>query len=419
MTDLPQLARLDQLPRKPDGRHEAIVEAAHVLDAGGRDLLPDVVALGRVAPERFLADHVLAGLSGGDRRLGVQRVRAAVVEEADPVVLDQLAPVAGRVLVAVPARRLADRLGVAPGDADEPRLERRRPRDVRDLLERIRVRLAHERVAEHANTDLTHFAIVRIWRAPVKWGIISTADINRKVIPGAHASPKVDLVAVASRDQARADAYAKEWEIERAYGSYEALLADPEIEAVYISLPNTMHCEWSIKALEAGKHVLCEKPLSRHPDEVAAAFDTADRTGRLLSEAFMYRHNPQTKRLSRAGRRRRDRRVAPDPLHVQLRPLRRVEHPPAHRRRRRRADGRRLLHVSGSRLLGGEPERVFGEAWFGPSGTDWVFTGTLRFPGDVLATSTAARRSRTATSSRRSAAKAPSSSTTRGTAMSR
>ena len=113
----------------------------------------------------------------------------------------------------------------------------------------------------------------------MKWGIISTADINRKVIPGAHASPKVDLSASRAATQARADAYAKEWEIERAYGSYDALLADPDIEAVYISLPNTMHCEWSIRSLEAGKHVLCEKPLSRHPDEVAAAFDAADRTG--------------------------------------------------------------------------------------------------------------------------------------------
>ena len=131
----------------------------------------------------------------------------------------------------------------------------------------------------------------------VRWGILSTADINRKVIPGAHASPKVDFVAVASRDQARAEEYARTWEIERAYGSYEALLADPEIEAVYISLPNTMHCEWSVKALEAGKHVLCEKPLSRHADQVEAAFDASERTGRLLSEAFMYRHNRQTKRV--------------------------------------------------------------------------------------------------------------------------
>src|SRR6476661_2712151 len=133
--------------------------------------------------------------------------------------------------------------------------------------------------------------------AAVKWGILSTADINRKVIPGAHASEKVELIAVASRDLQRAEEYAREWKIDRAYGSYEALLEDTDVEAVYISLPNALHCEWSIRALEAGKHVLCEKPLSRHPDEVTAAFDAADRAGRLLSEAFMWRHNPQTARL--------------------------------------------------------------------------------------------------------------------------
>src|SRR4051794_5037967 len=130
-----------------------------------------------------------------------------------------------------------------------------------------------------------------------KWGIVSTADINRKVIPGAKESDKVELVGVASRTQERADAYAKEWEIPKAYGSYEELLADPEIEAVYISLPNTMHCEWSIKAVEAGKHVLCEKPMSRRPEEGESAFDAAEGAGRLLSEAFMWRHNPQTRRL--------------------------------------------------------------------------------------------------------------------------
>src|SRR5581483_10691183 len=139
--------------------------------------------------------------------------------------------------------------------------------------------------------------VVAMDMEPVKWGIVSTADINRKVIPGAKASPKVDLVGVASREQARAEQYASWWEIPRAYGSYEALLADPEIEAVYISLPNTLHCEWSMRALEAGEHVLCEKPLARDPEPVAAAFDTAERTGRHLMEAFMWRHNPQTARL--------------------------------------------------------------------------------------------------------------------------
>jgi D-xylose 1-dehydrogenase (NADP+, D-xylono-1,5-lactone-forming) len=220
----------------------------------------------------------------------------------------------------------------------------------------------------------------------VKWGIVSTADINRKVIPGAHASEKVELLAVASRDQARADAYAREWEIPRAYGTYEALLADPEIEAVYISLPNTMHAEWSIKALEAGKHVLCEKPFTRHPEEVDAAFDTAERTGLLLSEAFMYRHNPQTKRLTQ---------LVEEGAIGELRVIRAAFSYSLYEvdniRLRTDVEGGALMDVgcycvSGSRLLGGEPVAVHGEAWVGPSGTDWTFGGLLRFPNDVIAT---------------------------------
>jgi predicted dehydrogenase len=222
--------------------------------------------------------------------------------------------------------------------------------------------------------------------SPVKWGIVSTADINRKVIPGARASGKVDLVAVASRDRARAEAYAREWEIPRAYGSYEELLADPEVEAVYISLPNTLHAEWSITALEAGKHVLCEKPFTRHPDEVDAAFAAAERNGRLLSEAFMYRHNPQTAKLVELAR---------DGTIGELRLIRSTFsyglYDLENIRLRTDVEGGALMdvgcyNVSGSRLLGGEPERVWGEAWYGPSGTDWIFTGTLRFPGDVIGT---------------------------------
>src|SRR6476469_1700262 len=130
------------------------------------------------------------------------------------------------------------------------------------------------------------------------WGIISTADINRLVIPPAQESQAIDLVAVASRTQERADEYAAKWGIPRAYGSYEALLADSEIECVYISLPNTMHTEWSIKSVEAGKHVLCEKPFTKHIADVERAFDAAEATGMHLSEAFMYRHHPQTARLA-------------------------------------------------------------------------------------------------------------------------
>ena len=133
----------------------------------------------------------------------------------------------------------------------------------------------------------------------VAWGLLSTARINDKVLAGAAASTEVDVVAVASRDTARAERYAREHGIERAHGSYEALLEDPGVEAVYISLPNGMHVDWSIRALEAGKHVLCEKPLTRRRRDAEAAFDAAERAGRFLSEAFMYRHHPQMAELAR------------------------------------------------------------------------------------------------------------------------
>jgi D-xylose 1-dehydrogenase (NADP+, D-xylono-1,5-lactone-forming) len=221
--------------------------------------------------------------------------------------------------------------------------------------------------------------------AAVKWGILSTAHINRKVIPGAHASEQVDLIAVASRDPRRAEEYAREWEIDRAYGSYEALLEDADVEAVYISLPNTLHCEWSIRALEAGKHVLCEKPMSRHVADVESAFDAADRNQRILMEAFMYRHHPQTRRLRRA---------VDEGLIGEVRLIRACFsyslYDEENIRLRTDVEGGSLMDVgcycvSGARLLGGEPEQVYGQQFIGPSGTDWVFTGAMRFPGDVLA----------------------------------
>ncbi len=219
----------------------------------------------------------------------------------------------------------------------------------------------------------------------VRFGILSTAHINRLVIPGAHASDKVELVAVASREQTRAEEYAREWGIERAYGSYDALLEDPDVDAVYISLPNTMHVEWSIRAVEAGKHVLCEKPFSRHAEDVEKAFDAAERAGRLLSEAFMYRHNPQTKRLTELVR---------DGAIGELRVVRAAFsyslYDESNIRLRTDVEGGSLMDVgcycvSGSRLLAGEPDDVLGRAYTGPTGTDWVFTGSMRFPGDVVA----------------------------------
>jgi D-xylose 1-dehydrogenase (NADP+, D-xylono-1,5-lactone-forming) len=221
----------------------------------------------------------------------------------------------------------------------------------------------------------------------ISWGIISTADINRLVIPPAQESPKIDLVGVASRTKERAEEYAATWGIPRAYGSYEALLADPEIECVYISLPNTMHTEWSIRSVEAGKHVLCEKPFTRNPDDVTAAWDAADSAGRVLSEAFMWRHSPQTARL---------RGLIDEGAVGEVRLIRAAFsyslYDEDNIRLRTDAEGGALMDVgcycvSGSRLAAGaEPTEAYGSAWYGPTGTDWVFTGLLRFPGDVLAT---------------------------------
>jgi predicted dehydrogenase len=218
----------------------------------------------------------------------------------------------------------------------------------------------------------------------VRWGIISTAAINRLVIPPARASEKVDLVAVASRDQARAEEYAREWGIERAYGSYEALLEEPDVEAVYISLPNSLHCPWSIRALEAGKHVLCEKPMSRREAEVAEAFDAAERMGLYLMEAFMYRHNPQTRKAVELVNEGAigDLRAVRAAFSFSLDDATNV-------RLRADVDGGGLMDVgcycvSGCRLFAGEPERVYGEQVTGSTGVDVVFAGTMRFAGDVV-----------------------------------
>jgi D-xylose 1-dehydrogenase (NADP+, D-xylono-1,5-lactone-forming) len=216
------------------------------------------------------------------------------------------------------------------------------------------------------------------------WGIISTAHINRLVLAGARESDRVDVVAAASRDRARAEAYAREHGLERAYGSYEALLDDAEIEAVYISLPNSLHVEWSIRALEAGKHVLCEKPLDRRPEAVERAFDTADRAGRILMEAFMYRHNPQTAKLVElvSGGAVGALRLVRSSFSFSLAN-------PENVRLAAALDGGALMDVgcycvSGSRLLAGEPEEVFGRQVLGPSGVDVLFAATMRFPGEVV-----------------------------------
>jgi len=220
---------------------------------------------------------------------------------------------------------------------------------------------------------------------PVNWGIMSTANINRLFITGARQADDVRILAVASRDRGRAESYAREWGIERAHGSYDSLLADPDVEVVYISLPNSFHIEWTVKALEAGKHVLCEKPLSRRSREVRDAFDIAARADRLLMEGFMYRHHPQTRRLAEliaqgaVGRVRMVRSafsfVADDPGDVRLTSA---------------LQGGALMDVgcycvSAARMVAGEPHRVAAEQAIGGDGVDVAFAATMRFADEILA----------------------------------
>jgi len=130
--------------------------------------------------------------------------------------------------------------------------------------------------------------------SPVKWGILSTAKIARtRVIPAMMKSPNIEIVAIASRDLKKAQDIAGELGIPSAYGSYDDLLADSEIEAVYNPLPNNLHVPVSLRAAESGKHVLCEKPISMNAEEINQLIAARDRTGKLITEAFMIRHHPQ------------------------------------------------------------------------------------------------------------------------------
>jgi D-xylose 1-dehydrogenase (NADP+, D-xylono-1,5-lactone-forming) len=222
----------------------------------------------------------------------------------------------------------------------------------------------------------------------VAWGVLSTARINRLVLAGAARSDRIEVIAVASRDAARAKAYAHEHGIERSYGDYDGLLADRDVEAVYISLPNSLHVPWTLRALAAGKHVLCEKPLSRRADEVEGVFDLAERTGLVLSEGFMWRHHPQGRRLAE---------LVTDGAVGRLRLIRAAfsfelaeVHGADDARFSPELDGGALMDVgcycvNAIRLLAGEPTRVYAEQVVGASGVDTRSVAMLRLPGDVVA----------------------------------
>jgi xylose dehydrogenase (NAD/NADP) len=215
-------------------------------------------------------------------------------------------------------------------------------------------------------------------------GLLSTARINAKLAAGARASSRARVVAVASRRLERAEAQARELGIEKAHGSYEALLADPDVDAVYISLPNEMHHEWTMHAIAAGKHVLCEKPYSRSADNVRRAFAAAEAAGVVLAEAFMWRHHPQALRLAElvAG-------GAIGELRLVRAAFSFVLDDPRDVRLLEELDGGGLMDVgcyciSGARMLAGDPVSVTAQQLLAPSGVDRRIVATLAHEGDVL-----------------------------------
>ncbi len=226
-------------------------------------------------------------------------------------------------------------------------------------------------------------------------GVISTGFIAERFVAAAHASSKVQVTAIASRTVARAEEAATAWGVDEAFGSYTDLLECSEVDAVYIGLPNSMHVPWTTEALRHGKHVLCEKPLSRRPEEVEVLFDLAEEAGLLVSEAFMYRHHPQTRALAD---------LVMQGAIGELQTIRAalsfvVWEPESNVRLRKDLDGGALMDVgcycvSAARLLAGEPNRVYGEQVVGPSGVDERFHGTLLFDNDIVAHIDAGLRSR-------------------------
>ena len=218
----------------------------------------------------------------------------------------------------------------------------------------------------------------------VRWGLRSTASIGAVVAAATRDSRRTRFVAVASRDGGTARRFAGEHGLEHAFGSYDDMLASAEVDAVYVALPVSMHTEWTVAALRAGKHVLCEKPFAVTAADAARAFDAAADAGRVCVEGLMWRHHPQTALA---------RRLVDEGAIGALRYVRAalgVTAPAGDIRRDRALGGGALLDlgcycVSAVRLFGGEPERVWAEQVPDAGGVDLRLAATLRLPGDVLA----------------------------------
>ncbi len=223
--------------------------------------------------------------------------------------------------------------------------------------------------------------------ATLNWGILGCARITRRgLIPGIHGSNGSRLVALASRDLATAQAWCKEFDVPKAYGSYEELISDPDVQAIYNPLPNELHRKWVEAAADAGKHVLCEKPLSLDAAEARAMADYCRDRKVLLMEAFMWRHQPRTVALRKL--------VHDDGAIGPLRLIRSSFSFPIDmgdwRLDRSRGGGALwdvgCYGVNTARLFArAEPDQIRVTAHVGPSGVDLSMSIALRFPGDILA----------------------------------
>jgi len=219
----------------------------------------------------------------------------------------------------------------------------------------------------------------------VRWGLVSTARINSRLIPAIRASQNGELSAVASREQKNADRYAKEWGIPNAFGSYKAMLASDRVDVVYISLPNHLHKEWSVKAMQAGKHVLCEKPFALSMQEVDEMLVVSKKSGCRLAEAFMYRHHPQTKVVGDLVRKGKvgDVSVVRGVFNFKISDDYDVRKVPEF-------GGGALWDVGvypmsyTQFIMGGAPKEVNGFQFIGREGVDMTFVGNLHFSGDRL-----------------------------------
>ena len=219
----------------------------------------------------------------------------------------------------------------------------------------------------------------------LRWGLLGTARINRSLIPALRTSSRNELAAVASRDAAKAGAYAREWGIPRTFGRYEDMLADGDIDVVYNPLPNSLHAEWTIRAARAGKHVLCEKPLAISIEEVDAIARAAREAKVVVAEGLMYRHQTLTREV---------RAMVERGTLGELRVVRGCFTFPLTREGDVRLDPALgggclwdlgVYPISYARLMiGAEPVEAFGWQTLGPTGVDVAFAGQLRFPSNVV-----------------------------------